>query len=266
MQSEVWEKIRPLDPEAARAAFRSVLPVPHMVVDDFLQPDFARTVAASYPDFEAALPLGKSYRAVHESGKVQVTETPKFPEPVLRLHEALAAPAFLDTLSRITGIQNLLADPELVGGGMHLMRAGARLDVHVDFNMLKDRALYRRLNILVFMNPDWQSEWGGQLEFWDADVRRCVASLEPRFNRCVFFETSETSFHGVRKVTCPQGRSRNSFAGYYYTEEAPSGSAAKHSTVFRARPDEWWRGRVLAPLERQSRRALRGIRRIARLR
>jgi len=74
--------------------------------------------------------------------------------------------------------------------------------------------------------------------------------LLPRFNRCVIFETSERSFHGVTRITCPADRVRKSFAGYYYTREAPANYAGiVHGTTFRARPDEKLKGAVLMPLQ-----------------
>ena len=68
------------------------------------------------------------------------------------------------------------------------------------------------------------------------------------------FNTTESSFHGVTPVTSPAGISRNSFAAYYYTMEAPEAwDGTRHTTVFRARPNERWRARVLVPLERLGR-------------
>ena len=67
----------------------------------------------------------------------------------------------------------------------------------------------------------------------------------PRLDRI-----AERSFHGVTRLTCPELRSRKSFAAYYYTKEPPAhwdGSA--HSTIFRARPDEIVKGRIAMPLE-----------------
>jgi hypothetical protein len=97
----------------------------------------------------------------------------------------------------------------------------------------------------------WERGWGGNVELWDRDVKVCYHSLEPILSRCVIFETSEISFHGVEAVTCPAGMTRKSFAGYYYTAEAPAGwDGAVHSTLFRARPDERVKGLVLMPLER----------------
>ena len=80
-------------------------------------------------------------------------------------------------------------------------------------------------------------------------------SFAPIFNRCIVFETSEISFHGVTPVTCPDTVCRKSFAAYYYTKEAPPHwDGAVHSTNFRARPDEVLKGNVLMPLERAGQR------------
>jgi len=140
------------------------------------------------------------------------------------------------------------------GGGMHLYGSGALLDVHVDFNYVEKKQWHRRLNILLFLNRGWKSEWGGQFEIWNSDVSELGAALEPVFNRCVLFETSEISYHGVRKVDCPEDVTRNSFAAYYYTKDAPSGwDGSTHSTLFIARPDENLK-RLLMPMERYLKR------------
>ena len=152
-------------------------------------------------------------------------------------------------MSRITGIPELIADEAMVGGGIHETGPRGHLDVHVDFNRLTERNLYRRLNILIFFNKDWQDRWGGSLELWDKEVKHCHKSMLPIFNRCVIFETSEISYHGVTAVKCPPTVCRKSFAAYYYTEDAGEQVLPKtHSTIFRARPQERWKRWVAMPL------------------
>ena len=89
---------------------------------------------------------------------------------------------------------------------MHLTGPGGRLDVHVDFNVLEKRNLFRRLNILVYLNPTWHDEWGGQIELWDKDVKVCHLRSQPIINKCLIFETSNVSYHGVAPLKTPGGR------------------------------------------------------------
>ena len=222
-----------------RDRFQSAEPFPHIVFEDFLAGDWAQRVAKSYPSFGDACKQGKVFESVNEHLKLQISDSSRFPAETLELHETLASPEFLDRLSYISGIPSLIADPELAGGGIHQTGPHGRLDVHVDFNFQDDRQIHRRLNILVYLNPEWREDWGGRLELWDEDVKRCYASLPPILNRCVIFATSEKSFHGVTALECPEDRARQSFAAYYYTKEPPPGWDGKaHCTVFRARPDE----------------------------
>ena len=94
----------------------------------------------------------------------------------------------------------------------------------------------------------------------DGRVRHCEASFSPVMNRCVLFETSHRSYHGVQPVTCPEHVARKSFAAYYYTKQAPPGwTGEKHSTVFRARPTERFRVAVLMPLEKARRELLPAV-------
>lgn len=254
--------IRPFDVAALREQYRKAQPFPFFNIDNFLQPEFVSEVVASYPTYEQAMAIGKQFSAVNERLKIQVTDSAKFPPAVQRLNEALSSPEFLAAVEQITGIRALLADETLEGGGMHLTGSGGRLDVHVDFNLREEGQLHRRLNILIYLNPVWESEWGGKIELWDKDVKNCVQAFEPVLNRCVVFETTDSSFHGVSPNKCPPGFVRKSFAAYYYTQEAPEGWDGKtHSTVFRARPDELIRGNLLMPMERAGRGISSGIRR-----
>lgn len=242
--------ISALDTEALRQEYRNAKPFPSLCIDNFVEPEFAREISKSYPSFEQAIGMGHLFKRVHESGKIQVTDSKLFPEATARLAEMLASEEFRQKLTEITGIPNLLFDPGFSGGGMHQTKAHGRLDVHVDFNRLPHNGWYRRLNLLLYLNETWQESWGGKLELWDQDVKHCVRTFLPALARCVIFETSDHSFHGVTALTCPEHVVRRSFAVYYYTIEPPAHGGPDHTTIFRARPDEYLKRFVLVPVGR----------------
>lgn len=242
------------DRKQLRQQFINAKPVPWIRIDNFIPEDEARAAVAAYPDFDSALQMGRTFKTVNERKKIQVTDSKRFASPVAALHDALASPQFLADLAYITNIPNILADDQLVGGGIHMTGPGGRLDVHVDFNYLKDRKLHRRLNLLLYLNDPWPEEWGGQFQLWDKDVRHCEATFDPIFNRCVIFETNEISFHGVVPVAPEAHFPRRSFATYYYTKEAPAHwEGISHGTIFKARPEEKMKGLVLMPAEKAQR-------------
>ena len=252
--------IAPYDRDALRSQFRSATPFPWIMIDGFLSPAFAAELAAAYPPFEQAVGMGRQFTAVNEHRKVQIVDYARFPDPVKRLSDAVASPAFLADLEHITGMPKLLWDSEFAGGGMHETASSGWLDVHVDFNFHDSLQAHRRLNILVFLNPQWDQSWGGLLELWDDGVRDRVHGIVPAHNRCVVFETSQRSWHGVTAVSCPDGVARKSFAAYYYTREAPADwDGTKHSTVFKPRPDEYWKRHVAMPAESAARSLQRGV-------
>ena len=244
------------DAEHLAPSYQNAVPFPHIRLDEFIDRDVARSIAAAYPSFEEAERVGKTFSAVNEKKKIQVTEYEAFPEPVKQLSDALSAPEFIRRLEILTGIDNLIWDPGFAGGGMHLTASSGHLDVHVDFNYNDNLGLHRRLNLLVYLNEGWRPEWGGAVELWDREVQRCHASVMPELGRAVLFTTSDISFHGVTAVTSPPGIARKSFAVYYYTKEAPTGyEGANHSTIFKARPTEYAKKYVTMPLEQARDRA-----------
>lgn len=238
------------DRDKLRAEFAQAEPFPHVMIDDFIILEKAKAIAEAYPTFDAALRHGKTFSSVNERKKVQITDSSKYAPPVAELNELLASKQFLNDLSYVTNMPNLLADEKLIGGGIHVTGPGGRLDVHVDFNFVEDRQLHRRLNLLLYLNPSWKDEWGGQIQLWDRNVKHCKASFAPIFNRCVIFETNEISYHGVVPVAPDAPAPRKSFAVYYYTKEAPAHwTGVSHSTIFKARPDEKVKGMVMMPAE-----------------
>ena len=93
------ELLNSIDRDALRNQVRASKPVPNFLIDNFLKPDFAQRVAEAFPPYEQALAVGRSFQAVNEKGKVQVTESSRFPEPIRQLNEVLASPEVLDLMS-----------------------------------------------------------------------------------------------------------------------------------------------------------------------
>ncbi|PCK08429.1 MAG: hypothetical protein COA42_09255 [Alteromonadaceae bacterium] len=156
-------------------------------------------------------------------------------QPITRalIHNLNSEP-FLNFLSKLTGIKGLIPDPYLAGGGLHKIQRGGKLGVHVDFNEHETMNVYRRINVLVYLNKDWLKEWGGHFELWDGDKQGCITKLLPLFNRMAIFTTTATSFHGhPTPLNCPEDRCRMSLALYYYTaNDRGDQQKQTHSTQF----------------------------------
>ena len=158
--------------------------------------------------------------------------------PTLRsILDELNSPRFVDFVSSLIGIDHLIPDPSLEGGGLHQSGTGGFLNIHADFTVHPhNRKWQRRANILLYLNDDWKPEYGGDLELWSADMKECVEKVTPLANRVLIFTTDATSFHGhPEPMTCPEDVSRQSLALYYFTiEEDP----LVRSTEYRARPGD----------------------------
>ena len=149
---------------------------------------------------------------------------------------ALNSRSFIRFLEEMTGIHGLIPDPYYLGGGIHRTSNGGYLGVHADFNHHKHMNLERRLNVLVYLKPDWKEEYGGSFEIWSEDMQTRVAKYPPVMNRMCCFTTGSTSMHGnPDPVAHPEGQPRLSIALYYYTATWTDSHVA-HSTLFRVRP------------------------------
>ncbi len=234
-----------IDPRVLReraslaSRFAGAKPFRHVVIDDFLTQDFAARLLSSFPAFERG-------NALNEAGQPGLKSTIERIRPLGGAYESLdelvRSGDFLEMVGCITSIPGLLYDPHYFGGGTHENRSGQDLDPHIDFNRHPLEPWHRRLNLIVYLNREWQAAWGGNLELHSdpraADDR--VIEIEPLFNRCVIFETSEISWHGFARIALPPERSelsRKSIALYFYTRDRPSEEVAyPHSTIYVDRP------------------------------
>jgi Rps23 Pro-64 3,4-dihydroxylase Tpa1-like proline 4-hydroxylase len=140
----------------------------------------------------------------------------------------------------LTGIEGLLPDPHMQGGGIHQIHRGGFLRVHADFNKHPKFGLDRRLNLLLYLNKDWQEEYGGEIELWSRDMARCERRILPTARRCLIFSTLSDSYHGhPHPLTCPEGMTRKSIAMYYYTNGRPAEEQRpQHGTLWQKLPQE----------------------------
>jgi hypothetical protein len=223
-----------------RETFLHAEPFRYVFIDEFFENGFAETLLAEFPSFDRRLAIAESGAV---GGKAVNTTIATISPGYKELYELISSRPFLEFVSRLSGVPDLLPDPAMYGGGTHENLHGQELDPHVDFNLDQTEQLHRRLNLIVYLNKEWRPEWGGGLEIHSNPRRpdeNRISTCEPLFNRAVLFETNEYSWHGFPKIDLPEDKrhlSRKSISIYLYTKERPAGEIApKHATFYVQRP------------------------------
>lgn len=123
----------------------------------------------------------------------------------------------LEWLSELTGIRDLIPDPYIIGGGYSKSFTGDCLKIHTDFNWNEKLKLHRILSFIIYLTPDWDEDWGGDLQFTDFNREKVLQKISPKYNRAVIWRYHKLGFHGYPEpLTCPQNVSRNTFRLFYY--------------------------------------------------
>ena len=226
-----------MEEELARSAYSTYIkakPFPHVVFDNFFDPDIVDRVLAEFPKPGAI--RWQKFDSAEEIKLASAAEASFGPVTRLFMYH-LNSYTFLDFIGKVTGIDNLIPDPRFEGGGLHQIVPGGKLGVHADFNRHRDYGLDRRLNLLLYLNKDWRQEYGGELQLWDRDMKQCEAKVLPIFNRVMIFGTTDFTYHGhPDPLQCPEGMTRKSLALYYFSNGRPAEEVTgEHSTLFRAR-------------------------------
>jgi 2OG-Fe(II) oxygenase superfamily len=220
--------------------FLHAQPFRHVAIDDFFANDFAERLLDEFPSFDRRLATAENGST---GGKAVNTRIASISPAYEELYALISSPPFLEFVSRLSGLPDLILDAQMYGGGTHENLHGQELDPHVDFNFDQTRVLHRRLNLIVYLNKDWHPEWGGGLEIHSNPRRpdeNVIRIFNPIFNRAVLFETNEYSWHGFPKIDLPEDQrqlSRKSISIYLYTKDRPAAEIApKHGTFYVQRP------------------------------
>lgn len=224
--------------ESHRTRYLSNVPFPHIIIDNLFPPALLVDVLTDIEHLEHSI-----VKCFHGSVKKSATPDPQAMGPTVRQFLLdLCSARFCQFLEALTGIDGLIPDPYFEGGGVHEITQGGFLKMHTDFNWHDKLKLDRRLNMLIYLNSNWEEHWGGHLELWGSDLEQQFVKISPAFNTTVIFSTTDYSFHGhPNPLECPEAITRKSLALYYYSNGRPTREVRfPHSarTHYRERPGE----------------------------
>jgi Rps23 Pro-64 3,4-dihydroxylase Tpa1-like proline 4-hydroxylase len=230
------KKLESLAKENAET-YRSGKPFSHIYFDDFLPVGAAEAALRDFPE-PKQLDWAEFDRP--KERKLAFDAVEKLPRSVREVLYFLNSRTMIQFLEILTGIDGVIPDPYYVGGGLHQIKPGGNLEVHVDFNRHSKFKLDRRISLLIYLNKNWKDEYGGHFELWNRDMSAAEQKILPVFNRCAIFSTTEFSYHGhPTPLACPPDRTRKSMATYYYSNGRPEEEiSSEHTTLFQTRPGQ----------------------------
>ena len=217
--------------DSCRSNYALANPFPHIVIDDFIPKDLAIQCynqmsqhedwmfdsMMGYPEDERDSQVNKWWTPYDSDSKNKIeSDMPA----VWKCLQYFNSRPFLLFLEKLTGIKDLIADVDFEGGGIHKIKNGGRLELHSDYNKHPNKDIWRRINLLLYLTPNWN--YNGHLDLYEKEPLVKVKSILPTFNRAVIFNTTDDSIHGHPiPLVCPEEISRYSFALYYFTKDRP---------------------------------------------
>lgn len=217
--------------------FDSALPFQHLIIENLFRQDYLALISDLIqinPEYEMKTVKGLDEETWRSKG------SQRLPPAVKAYFNLVNSEAFISFLTRITGIENIIVDANLKGGGLHETRRGGHFGIHRDFDFHADNMLSNSLAVLTYLNRDWKEEYGGALELWNKN--ECVKKVYPHFGTTIILIHSDISFHGhPNGLNCPDFISRKSLASRYYTNQfAPYVKHARRSSTFLERDKRYF--------------------------
>lgn len=229
----------------------SLDPFPHLVIDGFFEESLAHQLSKDFPEFDDH--VWHTYDNAIEVKKT-LNNWHHFTPALYRFFSDINSRDAVNLFKRLTQCR-LYPDIGLHGAGLHIHGRGGKLNTHQDYSIHPKLGLERRLNLIVYLNPDWQESWGGSLGLWRDDGGKpgeLVKSIAPLFNRAVVFDTTG-AWHGLPEpIACPPGQYRKSLAVYYLCDPR-EGAVQRKRALFAPTEAQAGDREVLELIERRSR-------------
>lgn len=195
-------------------------PFKHIVIDNFLPGNLAEEAFQDFPALDSDIWDQSNDENIEIKFRTKWQSEFDIPDGIAPAIKILNSSIFLKAMSERIGISKLIPDPYYSGGGLNVTVRGGLLDVHIDGNYHDATGLNRRINAIIYLNPKWETGWGGEFGLYDSTGDNCLKEVEPIFNRLVVFDTHDYSFHGLpNPLNFPEGEARRSIILYYYTKD-----------------------------------------------
>jgi Rps23 Pro-64 3,4-dihydroxylase Tpa1-like proline 4-hydroxylase len=197
-----------------------VEPYKHIVIDNFFDKELADLCLETFPKENDPCWERTNDEDIEVKKRTMWKSEMDIPDGMVYAIRLLNSSLFLEAMAKAIGIQKIIPDPYFTGGGLNESLRGGLLDVHVDGNYHDATGLNRRLNAIVYLNPNWKPDWGGEFGIYDKKGEVCIKKIDPLHNRLVIFDSHDFSFHGLPDpINFPEGESRKSIILYYYTKD-----------------------------------------------
>ena len=193
-------------------------PYKHIVIDNFLPTELAQACSNGFPGIEDPSWEVTNDKDIEIKYRTNWQSEFDIPEGLIDTIRILNSGQILNAMGERMAIPKLIPDPYFTGGGLNISKRGGLLDVHVDGNYHDATGLNRRTNLLIYLNEQWENDWGGEFGLYDKEGKVCLKKVAPLFNRCVIFDSHDYSFHGLPDpINFPENVDRKSIILYYYT-------------------------------------------------
>ena len=214
------------EPAALAQAHTATSPVPYTIIDNFFPEELFKTLSFEVDFLQESDWTVFSNDASYRKECRNFSSTPR----IQSMAYSFQGSAFLKWIEQVTGLDKLVADPHYRGGGITRVSRGDSLGLHNDFNWNEQIRLTRRANLILYMNAEWQTEWGGELELWDFDRTECLVKIAPKPNRLAIWNYDERLIHGApHPLNCPEHIARQNFIQFYYSSNATHETAPHRS-------------------------------------
>jgi Rps23 Pro-64 3,4-dihydroxylase Tpa1-like proline 4-hydroxylase len=213
----------------------------HFFIDNLLSSELCTDIYNSFPKDGDGFFNRNTFR---EKKKTSVN-LKEYNKNLSDISYAIQDPRVVEKIGELLDLKNLEPDPTLYASGLSMMFENDYLNPHIDNSHDAKRNKYRRLNLLYYVSPKWEYDFGGNFELWDEKVssQKTIISC---FNRLLVMETNRKSWHSVSKVAVD--RPRCCVSSYFFSNNSPGEKEYFHVTSFNGRPNQNFK-RIISPID-----------------
>jgi hypothetical protein len=208
--------------------FINSTPFPHVVIDDFLEPELYEKILIESKRFhEMSKNRGRTYSTSVESEK-WTSQGLKLNPTLIDVGKFFGSNDFLNFLQEITEIKKLISITDFNSdsiGFFAVMKKNSYLGPHIDhmYDMTGNSG-YHILNIIFYISNSWDPNWGGSTFLRNRSTGE-YCSVEYKPNRALIFLHTPQSEHGTSRISSIASEDRMSI---YFDFYSPDKSCLDH--------------------------------------